>query len=105
MTTKNEKEARSETLADSYPKLYQDISEEIIHLIEEIKYEINWLEQYCQEAFGTCESERHLRSLVELRNKLQKTRNEFRRESYSLSDSLGYIPFILGEVSQEELGW
>jgi hypothetical protein len=100
---KEEKQAKSQKMTDYYPKLYKDVSDEIVHLTGEIKYEIQWLEQHCQKIIGACESEGDLRALVELRNNLEKTRNELRRESYSLSDSLGCVRYLLGEMSSEEL--
>ena len=108
---KNEKESQTkvkpqaQNMIDHYAKLYKDVSDEIVHLIEEIKYEIQWLEQHCHETIGKCESDRDLRLLVELRKKLEETRNDLRRESYSLSYTPEYTQYLLGEITQDELGY
>ncbi|MGB6064765.1 MAG: hypothetical protein WBG50_08140 [Desulfomonilaceae bacterium] len=103
MKSKKENEATTDTIADSYPKLYRDVSAEIVHRMSEVKYELEWLEQHCQEMIRTCASERDLHALVKLKNRLATIAEDLRRESYSLSDPWGLIPLILGEVSQEDL--
>jgi hypothetical protein len=40
-----EVEPENQYLIDHYQKIYKDISDEIVHLREEIDYEIQWLEQ------------------------------------------------------------
>lgn len=102
MTTKKEQELSAEILADGYPKLFEDVSGEIVRLIEQVKYEIQWLEQHCRDRL-TAASVWDLHDLVKLKNRLGAIKEELRRESYSLSDSAGYLPFILGEVSYDDL--
>jgi hypothetical protein len=98
-----EAEHQSQDKLEYYQKLHKDVSDEIVHLTVEIKYEIQWLEEHCQKAIEKCESEWHLHSLVELRNRLQKTRNELRRQSYSLSYGPEYTQYLYGEISADEL--
>jgi hypothetical protein len=101
---KEEEQPKPKPITEIYPKLYKDISDEIIRFMDEIKHEIQWLEQHCQEAVTKpCESEWDLRSLAVLKNKLETMRNVLRRNGYCLSSSSDYIQFLLGEISRAEL--
>jgi hypothetical protein len=103
---KEEERPKPKPITEIYPKLYKDISDELVRLMDEIKYEIQWLEQHCKKVVTEpCESEWDLRSLAELKNKLEKMRNELRRNGYSLSSSSDYIRYLLGEISIEELDY
>jgi hypothetical protein len=98
-----EAKPQPQSTIDHFQKLYKDISDEIVHLTEELEYEVQWLEQHCQKIIANCESEWHLCSLVELRNSLEKTRNELRRESYSLLYGSKCTKYFYGEISEDEL--
>jgi hypothetical protein len=101
---KEDEQPKCTPITEIYPKLYKDISDEIIRFMDEIKYEIQWLEQHCDNITAKpCKSEWDLRSLAELRSKLDKVRNVLRRNSYCLSSSSDYIRYLLAEISHEEL--
>lgn len=104
MTMKEEKVEKTDTFTGGCTELCQDVSNEVGRCLREVKHELEWLEQNCQEMIRACESERDLRALVNVKTRLATIAEELRRESYSLSHSLRRVPLILGEVGQEQLG-
>jgi hypothetical protein len=97
-----EAKAETQNRLNDYQKAYVGIAGEIVHLTEEIKYQIQWLEQHCQMALEKYESEWDLRLLMELKNKLENTRNELRLQNYCLSYGSDYTKYFYGEISEEE---
>jgi hypothetical protein len=103
---KEVEQPKSKPISEIHPKLYKDLCDEIIRFIDEIKYEIQWLEQHCKKVVtDPCESEWELRSLAELKDKLEKMRSELRRNGYCLSSSSDYIRYLLAEISADEIGY
>jgi hypothetical protein len=98
-----EAKPENENMSDDFPKFYKEVSDEIVHLTEKIKDEIQWLEQHCQKLIEECKSEWYLGSLLELRKILENTRNELRRQSYSLSYGSDYTKYLYGEIGGDEL--
>ena len=97
--TQIERTPQAQDMIDPFSKFYKDLSDEIIYLIEEIKYEVQWLEQFCPKII---ESESRLRSLMEFKNRMEKTRNELRVQSYSLAYGSDYTRYVYGEITEDE---
>ena len=69
---KKVEQPKPKSIIEIHPKLYKDISDEIMRFMDEIKYEIQCLEQHCKKVVTEpCESDWDLRSLAQLKNKLE----------------------------------
>jgi hypothetical protein len=106
---KKEKEAPREAKPqtqypfDQYEKIYRDICNEVADLIGEVEHESQWLQQHCRDLFANDFWERDPPDLVELRNALERTRNQLRRESYSLLYGSKQTKYFYGDISEDEL--
>jgi hypothetical protein len=82
---KKQKESQIETKAQTpYPfEIYQDICCEVFDIIKAIESEIGLLEQHCEELMSYF-YENDVPDLIELRNRLEETRNHLSRQNYSL---------------------
>ena len=54
MELKTRRNLKIQNMSDDFPKFYKEISDEIVHLTETIKDEIQWLEQHCQKSIEAC---------------------------------------------------
>jgi hypothetical protein len=97
-----ERTPQANDIINKFAKLYKDLSDTTFQLIDEIKYEIIWLEQHSNNMIEKCESEWGLALLMEFKNKLEKTRNELRFQSYSLSYGSDYTKYLYDEITEEE---
>lgn len=80
---------------NSYEKLQEDVSEEIGYLVKVLKAEIEWLEQHSQTKISSCSTSGELRDLVKLKDYLDRTRRELRRQNYFLGDIEGRVSYLL----------
>lgn len=83
-------------LQDEHPKLRQNLCDEIGYFMKEIRAEIDWLDERCENEVIGCKSEQDLFRVGRLRNFLHKIREDLRTESYLLSKS-DIIVSILNE--------
>jgi hypothetical protein len=100
--TQIERTPQTQDIMSKFAKLYKDLSKTTLNLIDDIKHEINWLEQYSNNMIEKCESEWGLALLMEFKNKLEKTRNELRYQSYSLSCGSDYTKYLYDEITEDE---
>jgi hypothetical protein len=77
-----------------HTKLRRDLTDEIGHLIQQIKAEIEWLDENLQAQIKKCNSDEDLVKLGKLKNLLENTRQELRIKSYELSNSDYLIQMI-----------
>ncbi len=80
---------------NNYEKLQNDVAEEIGYLVKVLKTEIEWLEQHSQTKISTCSTTWDLRNLVKLKDYLDRTRRELRRQNYFLGDIEGEVSYLL----------
>ncbi len=80
-----------------YPfEIYQDICCEIFDITTAIKHEIKLLEQNCKELMWYF-YENDVPHLIELRNRLEETRNHLSRQNYSLGYGSKLHKIIYGD--------
>ena len=80
---------------NNYEKLQNDVAEEIGYLMKVLKTEIEWLEQHSKKQISTCSTSGELRDLVKLKDYLDRTKRELRRQNYFLGDIGGEASYLL----------
>ncbi len=60
-----------------------------------LKTEIKWLEQHSKKKISTCSTSGELRDLVKLKDYLDGTKRELRRQNYFLGDIDGQVSYLL----------
>jgi hypothetical protein len=80
---------------NNYEKLQNDVAEEIGHLMKVLKTEIEWLEQQSKTKISTCSTRWELRDLLKLKDYLDRTKRELRRQNYFLGDIEGRVSYLL----------